>query len=166
MELNLPLPYKIINTIDGKFEFQTDNKLIYSVYFQSAKEHFFTLAPDLPNEVYLFGFTIKTGNELSLKYDKRVEVTIIQILFTFFEVNTRAMLFVCDTKDQKQRHRKITFNKWFNKHNSKMLFEKKDISIIIDNDNQYYISLILHSLNPNKEKYLLAFSNLANELDK
>ena len=60
MELNLPIPYKITETITGQFEFQTDNGLIYSVYFQSAKEQFYTLPVELTNEAYILVLPYKT----------------------------------------------------------------------------------------------------------
>jgi len=46
------------------------------------------------------------------------------------------MLFVCDSTDSRQRHRKITFNKWYNNHKGKLNIVKIDFS------KPYYISMI------------------------
>ncbi len=163
--LNQQTAYKYTEVGKNQFEFYTFQHLHYSVYFLSATEEYFSHIPNIPDNIFLFGFELLTKTEKRNIFDPLIEITVINILKWFFTSQSAAIIYLCNVSDKKQRHRKITFNKWFKKHNSELHFEKIDHEIIVDIENQYYISLIVQYNNPDKEKYLLSFSILAHDLE-
>jgi hypothetical protein len=83
---------------DGKYSFLTDNSVVYNVEFTDGAYYFF----DLPADVPVFELNIKVLNaaeSIIQPYDKRVEVTIVNILSTFFNDNKNSLIYVCNNLD-------------------------------------------------------------------
>ena len=90
--------------------------------------------------------------------DRRIAITIAEILRRFFEVNTNAMIIVCDSTDGKELKRRKLFDRWFD-HFSDDSILKYDASAPLA-EYQLFISLYLNKNNPNKDLLLHAFSKL------
>ena len=127
-ELNLPTPYKVFKvTSDSEpfYEFTTKNNTVYDVVFISYEDYF----PDIEvckGRVFMLNFDIKKEVVEKRVYDGNIENTVAGIITSFFKSVENVILFVCDSIDSKQRHRKITFNRWYNNHKEKLNIVKID----------------------------------------
>lgn len=137
-ELNLPTPYKVFKvTADSEtfYQFTTQNDTVYDVIFISCESYF----PNIEvckDRVFMLNFDIKKEVAEKRAYDGNIEITVAGIIISFFENVENVMLFVCDSTDSKQRHRKITFNRWYNNYKEKLNIVKIDFS------KPYFISII------------------------
>jgi hypothetical protein len=137
-ELNLPTPYKVFKVYsdsEPSYEFTTKNDTVYGVVFMSGESYF----PNIEvckGRIFMLNFDIKEEVVEKRAYDGNIEITIAEIVISFFNSIENVMLFVCDSTDSRQRHRKITFNKWYNNHKEKLNIVKIDFS------KPYYISMI------------------------
>jgi hypothetical protein len=160
--MNTQEPYSFIRLLD-EYEFTTDNGVKYLVLFSDGTFLFADLPPHIP--VYEVSITvISLGGNPSPPHDDRAEVTFVTIFRNFLTQHQNSVVYVCDTKDNKQgvRHRK--FNIWYNRNNS-VDIEKYDTSFFVGNI-VIYASLMLHSLNPFKETMIDVFMNQKNIHDK
>lgn len=154
------------NEKKNEFHFTTSLNYQYNVYFLPAKEEYFSNYPDVPDNIYLFGFSLINASAGALPFDNKVAQTICQILFDFFENHHNIIIFICDSSDKRERQRSITFSKWFHRFDTARLFEKTDKILEYDSDNRYYLSLIYRKDNPDKKIYLEAFTRMTEEMEK
>lgn len=142
---------------DGKYSFLTDNSVVYNVEFTDGAYYFF----DLPADVPVFELNIKVLNaaeSIIQPYDKRVEITIVNILSTFFNDNKNSLIYVCNNLDNRERARSRKFNSWFNK-NTTFSVEKYDINFTMHNI-IILASLIVHTENKRKDELIKRFFDL------
>lgn len=159
--------YEITTNEDGnEFHFITSLNYQYNVYFLPAKEDYFYEYPEVPDNIYLFGFSLQNAKTGMLPFDEKVAKTICQILLDFFKNNKNVIIFICDSADKKERHRSITFSKWFHHFDTEQLFEKTDKILEYDSDNRYYLSIICRKDNPDKSIYLDAFFKMTSSMEK
>jgi Family of unknown function (DUF6169) len=154
--MSIQLPYSFTFS-DGKYAFLTDNSVIYNVEFTDGAYYFF----DLPADVPVFELNIKALNaaeSIIQPYDKRVEITIINILSTFFNDNKNSLIYVCSNLDNRERARSRKFNSWFNK-NATFAVEKYDINFTMHNI-IILASLIVHTENMRKDELIKRFYDL------
>lgn len=150
----------------NEYHFITSLNYHYHVYFLPAKEDYFSAYPDVPEHIYLFGFSLLNASTGMLPFDAKVAQTICRILFDFFEDKRNIIIFICDSTDKKERQRSITFSKWFHRFDSRQQFEKVDKILEYDSDNRYYLSLIYRKDNPDKAIYLNAFLQMTAGMEK
>lgn len=74
------------------------------------------------------------------------------------------VVFSCDTTDRKQavRHRK--FDDWFKQFNDDSFIKLNEIIDDIENESQYFMSMILVNTNPLKDEIIEAFRELKEAL--
>lgn len=147
----------------NEYEFTTSNEIEYVVVFSDGA----FLFANLPNHIPVFEVSISVvslGKNLSPPHDLRAEATFIQIFQDFLIEHQNSIVYVCDTKDNKQgaRHRK--FDMWFNRNES-IDIEKHDTNFIVG-ELTIYASLIIHVLNPFKESMINILNNQKKEYDK
>ena len=146
-------PYSITYRA-GKYYFETDNSVDYSVEFTEGIHYFMYLPPHIP--VFEFNVRLLTAVDvIGNPYDERVEVTIVEILSTFFENNKNSLIYVCDNIDKRQRGRRRKFDGWFNKSRN-TLIEKHDVDFINTNM-EIFASLLVHVQNPDKDLVVKLF---------
>jgi hypothetical protein len=151
------LPPYNFTQLGDKYTFRTDNSIVYSVEFTDGTFYFL----DLPNHISVFELSIRVLNpidSIGQPFDKRVEVTIVDILSTFFNNNKNSLIYVCDTIDNRQQGRFRKFDMWFKKNQTASL-EKYDVNFTTL-DMQILASLIVHSENPDKELLVTLFLDL------
>lgn len=119
---------------------------------------FYSVEPLYPEFVDTYSFSIELENKKAHPMDRRIAITIAEILKRFFKVNTNAMIMVCDSTDGKELKRRKLFDKWF-EHFSDDSVLKYDASAPLE-EYQLFISLYLSKDNPNMENLLQAFSKL------
>jgi hypothetical protein len=145
-------PYKYILTEEGRYYFRTESGIDYFAYFLDLSDY----GPDL----YTFNFErqeIPEGTEKKAP-GRDVLDTVCQILLDFFQQQTNAMLFVCDSSDGRAEGRRRLFSRKFDSVNDGS-YEKIDK----DGRTEYYSlfsSLIFRKDNPNKEHLLEAFERI------
>ena len=146
-------PYKY-TVSDGTYFFKTESDIEYFAYFLDLSEY----GPDL----YTFSFEKKDDpdQEGSVKKAPGRDVldTICQILSDFFQKQTNAMLFVCDSTDGRAEGRRRLFSRKFESVNDGT-FEK------VDRNGKtiyysVYSSIIFRKDNPNKDRWLEAFDRI------
>lgn len=100
----------------------------------------------------MVGFYQHSANKLT--YDKRVGSTIIDVIrLTFSEHPWQVLVYVCDTKDGKQRGRMKLFAEWFERTNDGFLHLTHQQ---ISPDFEYYSGLLMRSDNPWQEQIILS----------
>jgi Family of unknown function (DUF6169) len=154
--MSILLPYSFTYN-DGKYSFLTDNSVVYNVEFTDGSYYFF----DLPADVPVFELNIKALNaaeSIIQPYDKRVEITIVNILSKFFDDNKNSLIYVCNNLDNRERARSRKFNSWFNK-NATFSVEKYDINFTMHNI-IILASLIVHTENIRKDELIKRFFDL------
>lgn len=107
-------PYTITLSKNNSFVFVTDSGHTYNVYFDKSSNIF----PDERVDefaVYL-GFTCAPPLKvLERNHNPRVGVTIMLIIANFLFANPDAILtYVCSSMDGQDRHRQISFKRWYN----------------------------------------------------
>ncbi len=154
--MSILLPYSFTNH-NNKYVFRTDNSVAYSVEFTDAIHYFLNLPPYIP----VFELNVKVLNavdSIGQPYDKRIEVTIVEILTTFFSDNKNSLIYVCDNLDNRQQVRYRKFDRWFKK-NKTTLIEKYDIDFTFQ-EIQILASLIVHAKNPEKDLLINLFFDI------
>ena len=116
-------PYPITLSGNNGFNFLTDSGHTYFVYFDGSSQIF----PDerVNKLTYYFGFTCTPALKmLERNYDPRVGTTIMLIIANFLANNPKAILaYMCSALDQQDRHRNISFGKWYSTSILKDKFE-------------------------------------------
>lgn len=159
--------YEVTTNDDrNEYHFTTSLNYQYNVYFLPAKEDYFSEYPDIPDNIYLFGFSLLNASVKLMPFDAKVAQTICRILVDFFNNHKNIIIFICDSTDRRERQRYITFSQWFHRFNTECLFEKTDKILEYDSDNRYYLSLIYRKDNPDKEIYLDAFFKMTSSMEK
>jgi Family of unknown function (DUF6169) len=151
--MSILLPYNFTFS-EGKYSFLTDNSVIYNVEFTDGSYYFYELPIDVP----VFELNIKALNALIQPFDKRVEITIVEIISMFFNNNKNSLIYVCNNLDNRQQGRSRKFNSWFNK-NATFPVEKYDINFTMQNI-IILASLIVHAQNDRKEELIKRFYDL------
>ena len=119
---------------------------------------FYSVEPLYPQFKNTYSFSIEPEDNKAHPIDRRISVTIAEILRRFFSININAMIMVCDSTDGKEFKRRKLFDRWF-EHFSDNTILKYDASAPLD-EYQLFISLYMNRNNPNKESLLQAFSKL------
>lgn len=148
-ELSLLLPYKFYQTKENTYFFDTSQGIKYLISFYTINNFF----PDYPG--YVFEFSFSPENKRA-KNDKRISITIINILKQILEKPENAIVFIYESSDNKQFARQKLFEKWFNYFGDG--FQKYDAEIMIDDNITYYNSLITSTQNPFKTQLINAYS--------
>lgn len=159
--------YEITTNEDkNEYHFTTSLNYHYNVYFLPAKEEYFSEYPDIPDNIYLFGFSLLNTGVGMMPFDFKIAQTICRILVDFFDNHKNIIIFICDSVDKRERQRNITFSKWFHHFDTEHLFEKTDKILEYDSENRYYLSLVYRKDNPDKELYLDAFFKITSGMEK
>jgi hypothetical protein len=118
--------------------FSTSNGLHYEVQTTLVGDIYFSNFPAAQSNSYEFCFDIKGEPPQKLKYDKRIALTIIEIVRAILNKGS-VIIFVCDSLDNRQKSRHTLFTKWFASYGED--FEKYDVSIE-DDSTIHYVSLL------------------------
>ncbi len=158
--MSLEKPYEYHHLGKMVCEFTTDNSVNYTVEFVQNISNFDALL--LVFEIVISFDASKTI--LNPPLDKRVEITLIEILQDFFSNNNYSVVYVCDISDNRHHSRNRKFNSWYNKyktpeiekHDSDFVFKRKEI----------LTSLLIHQNNPFKKIIIDLFLSQKSELEE
>lgn len=160
-------PYKFHTAKkDGFYSFESKNGINYKCFFtQKSDDINDFLGLRLKSPVFYFSFN-RSEKDTPVVYDRRIGLTIAEILTQFFNKNPHAIIaYICDDSDYKAIKRQNHFEKWFTAHNNspRKTLMKAEIRDVI------YAGAIMLMEHPEKNKVKKFFSkeikNL-NESDK
>lgn len=153
MDSNWPLPYDVEEIEELSYLFVNRDGIRYHVYFNPM----FLYYPQFPNT---YAFNIEPEDKTPHAIDRRIAVTIVEILRQFFKNMENAMIMVCDSTDGKEQKRRLLFDLWFENYNDGSLC-KMDASASTP-EYDMYLSIYYKEQNPNKKQLLEAFRELMN----
>lgn len=145
------LPYNYERRDDLYYVFTNADGIRYHVYFLPMFEMH-------PNLVGTYSLNIEPEDRTPHEIDRRIALTVVDILRHFFENNENAMIMVCDTLDGKELKRRKLFDRWF-LHYAGSNIIKYDGSAKAD-DYTLYLSIYFTKQNPNRAQLVSAFYDL------
>lgn len=153
----MPSPYLLEENDPYSFEFVTDQRIRYSVYFLDYSS-MFAAYPGIASQTYMFNLDVIKGNPVEGISDERIGVTVLKVFSLFFLNRQNVAVYVCDSLDSRQLARKRKFDIWFWKYNDGSLLKEDDIAVI--EGAEIYNSMILHKENKQLTEIILAFKEL------
>jgi hypothetical protein len=162
--MNPLLPYNF-NQQGNSYRFLTDKEVYYNVQFVEGSFYF----TDFPPYFSLFEFSISVislGDNLTPPLDRRVEVTVVNILKTFLSRHENSILYVCETVDHRQRARYRKFDMWFNQNLDILPELEKHDAIITYEDLEFLSSLIVNKNNVHKIELVKLFFDQVHKFQK
>lgn len=111
-------------------------------------------------ESYMFNIT--NVNKQRSPRDIKVRDTVISIIDNFFEVNSVALLYICETGDRKQAMRNRLFDSWFAYANSQEQYVIMVANIHDMEGVDNYAAMILRKDNPKFVDYVSEFNSTIN----
>lgn len=144
-----PFDYKKVD--DFYYTFISRDGIPYNAYFIPLQEVY----PELINT---YSFNIEVEDSRPHPIDRRIAVTVVDILKRFFENDENAMVMVCDSSDGKQHKRRNLFDRWFAHYNDGSM----DMISASKNEGDYnlFITLYYKHTNPYKSQLKRAFNDL------
>ena len=144
--------------IKGHYTFETETGLTYQVYFTDGSGYF-EAYPEIAHYFLMFGFLILESKEPNP--DLKVWATIYHILLDFLANNQKALLFVCDTKDDKQAQRHRLFSIWYNRLRTTDRKEVEKFDMILESkEMKLFTSLLISKQHIEYEAIVKAFLDL------
>ena len=151
MGSDLLLPYDF-HTVDGLYyRFVNRDGIPYNVYFSPI----YDVYPQFPAT---YSFSIEPEDSRPHSIDRRIAVTVVDILRKFFMREENAMIMICDSTDGKEHKRRMLFDYWFQLYNDGSI-SKVDASAETPDYNMY-LSLYFRHDNPNKRQLIESFNKL------
>lgn len=158
-----PLPLQMINAISpykvtmvespNTYRFITDYGVEIAVSFD---------LDDLLENGESYMFNINNANRQKSPRDQKVRDAIIAIIDVFFETNKVALLYICETGDDKQAMRNRLFESWFAYANTNEKYMIMVANIRDADDIENFAALILRKDNPHFIDYVSEFNQTVN----
>ena len=132
------------------FQFESSNQVIYNIDFSKA-DYLFDILDEHTQHVYTISFFPISTKEI--KFDKRVSETIMATIIEFINSKEAALIYICDSVDERQIFRQKIFIKWFNSNENKAYF-KHEARIIDFKDFSIFAGLLCKTNDDTFEYYL------------
>ena len=162
--MTLHLPYNF-NQQGNSYRFSTDKDVYYNVQFMDGSYYFVNFQPYL--SVFEFSISVtQLGENLTPPFDNRVEATVVAILKAFLTNHENSIIYICDTRDRRQRARHRKFDIWFKQNLDALPELEKHDAIVTYEDLEFLSSLIIHNKNSYKNELVKLFFDQANVFDK
>lgn len=147
--------YNLTLSEDGQsYQFTTEAGNQYTAYFT---EFFLQNERGEEFKISSFGFDrLKVPEESVIRFDPLIKSTIQHIITAFFDNNSEdAVLYICLPGDGLARSRHITFDRWFNELEHRLVKHDSHVKYAADD---FYSSMILLANNPRKDILIDAFN--------
>lgn len=149
--INGTAPYAVVETNqENAYRFLTDYGVDIAVAFD---EDFLIQCGES------YEFSITNMNRRISPRDNKVRDTIVAIIHEFFTANQAALLYLCETADQKQAMRNRLFASWFAAANSDNRYTILTACVEDAEGKENYAALVLRCDNPKYVDYVSEFSN-------
>ena len=150
-ELDLQNRFEI--TFDGcSYGFTTSTGVLYQVIFID-----YTNVLDISVPVYMLTIARYMPPQCSKKYDCRIQNSILYIIKNFFSENENAIISIYDIEDGKQANRKRLFDGWYNRYNTYLVKEEREIEI---DDRKTVTTLLYCSTNKHQSELIAGFNKI------
>lgn len=113
---------------------------------------------DLITEGESFQLVIANLNNKKSLRDMKVKDSVLAIIDEFFNKNQSTLLYICETGDGKQSMRSRLFEHWFNTYNRKMLFTLLTTSVIDEEGEVNFATLIIRNDHPKLPEIVMEFT--------
>jgi hypothetical protein len=154
-DLSLLSSYNVSQLKEGDYLFTTDSNIVYSVYMLN-ESIYFDAYPEFSADVLTIGFDMIANPLRKTPFDKRVRVTISNIIINYLDEHPeKVFFFVCDSADTREKSRMRIFELWYNQRPTNAI-EKHNESILTA-DMDIYCSIIIHSKNHLRNHILSCF---------
>jgi hypothetical protein len=114
--------------------------------------------PQIAEHIYMFNIDVVQGNPTKSVSDDRIGLTVLQVFQLFFQSTENAVVYVCDTLDDRHLARKRKFDSWFWRYNNGSLIKEDDTAIV--EGVEIYSALIIHKSNQHLKEIILAYKEL------
>ena len=150
LSINEKSPYHVLKGEEcDSFRFFTDNGVQYAVDF---------ITDDLITEGESYQLIIANLNNRKSPRDVKVKDSVLTIIDEFFNKNQSTLLYICETGDGRQSMRSRLFEHWFDSYNQKILFTLLTTSIIDEEGEVNFATLIIRNDNPKLPEIVAEFS--------
>lgn len=138
--INNVAPYQVMaRDKTGQHRFFTDSGVDIAVDF---------LSTDLLTTGIVYELIIANLNNKKSPRDAKVKDTILAIVEEFFDKNTSALLYICETGDGKQGMRGRLFSYWFDSYEYKRRFTMHSTTLKDEEGTENFATLIIRNDNP------------------
>ena len=151
--INQRAPYKVENTGDNSFMFETEHGVVYSVGFLQDVSFY-------DEGVYQFYLINMSGRTISA--DEKISETVRVIIEEFFTHKEAVMLYICDISDGRQASRDRLFRIWFDTYIHNSSYSLHTESMMIDKI-RYYSSILMRKDHPKMMSVLRSFITFTEE---
>ena len=150
----------------SEYAFITSSGMIYSVAFVKA-DFYFPNNDSFKNDTFELVIQLDESQKNTWAgRDFNIPSTIASIFKDFFQHHEKVVVFSCDTTDGKQAARNRKFDDWFGQFNDDSLLKLNETIFDIENQFQYFMSMIISKENPHKEEIMAAFKELTKTLSE
>lgn len=136
---------------DGFYEFVTDFGVRYSVGF---------MFDDLVLRHEVYQFIIANVNNKPSPNDDKVRQAVMLLIDEFFAENNTTLLYICETGDGKQAMRNRLFQHWFSQYERRGEFTFLSSSVVDEEKNVNYATLIIRNDNPQLTSVVQDFTEI------
>ena len=147
--INQRSPYKLEQTGDISFMFETKHGVVYSVGFMQDVSFF-------SEGVYQFYLINLSGKTIG--GDDDISETVRVVIEEFFAQEEVVMLYICDTTDMRQEYRDRLFKAWFDTYIYNGSYTMYNACMTLDNV-KYFSSIILRKDHPFHDNIISTFHN-------
>lgn len=144
-------PFEYTRVGDFYYTFTSRDGIPYNIYFIPLQDVY-------PEFINTYSFSIEAEDTRPHPIDRRIALTVVDILKHFFENDENAMVMVCDSHDGRQLKRRNLFDRWFNFYNDGTL-DMVNASKC-EKDYELFMTLYYKHTNPYKAQLLRAFHSL------
>jgi hypothetical protein len=163
MKENEPYPFQFIGGVSNTYGFITSSKASFEIKFKPSG---YLFGDEVPFADYTYEFVILSLNDDYVKFnpDSRISATVSEIVYDFFKLKERTVIYICENRDGRGKARDRKFNHWFSLYNR--LFLVKMDFVLGYETNPYLTSLIIRIDNPYMDEILKATAALFEEHKK
>lgn len=137
-------------------DFTTDYGVNYSIGF-------------MPDDGFLeaeaYHFVIANINHVPSPKDEKVRQTVLLVIDDFFTNHNSALLYICETGDGKQAMRSRLFGYWFSMYDKCNEFTFISSSVVDEDGNVNYISLIIRNDHPQLSQIVTEFTSTVSAMN-
>ena len=163
MKENEPYPFQFIGGINNTYGFISFNKVSFEIKFKPSG---YLFGDQVPFADYTYEFAILLKEEATEKSppDPRISATVSEIVYDFFKLKERTVIYICENRDGRGKARDRKFSHWFSLYN-RLFLVKMDFVLGYETD-PYLTSLIVRIDNPYMDEILKATASLFEEHKK
>lgn len=155
MDSNLQ-SYPIRKTGKYTYFFKTEHGDEYKCYFISNAKYFYKY-PEIANSFFSFDLELQAVFAKHTGVDKRIPVTVAQVIGEFLSSKINAVLYTCDPSEGKGAARARKFRAWYNYfENYSTSFFRMSVDVNADGMT-LFTALLIHKNNKLKDRFIEAY---------